>query len=143
VEKKLAHFTVCHFGAKKSDTIIKFKAVHNVKTKSSGIILTPWAMFAPISAFLPTLFSEVVCGEECAHFSTIFANFTIIIKLFSKTQSVRIILTLDTTSVPNLTILGLLSPEVSFGEKTVTHPDTQLILPPAITVYSQHSNRLS
>jgi len=33
-----------------------------------------------------------------------------------------IILVLDATFVPNLTFLGLLSPEILFGEKTVSHP---------------------
>jgi len=41
----------------------------------------------------------------------------------------RIILILDGTLVPNLMCLGLLSPEISFGENIVTHADTQLILP--------------
>jgi len=36
------------------------KAVHNLKTKSSCIILTPWATFMSISAFLLFLVSEVV-----------------------------------------------------------------------------------
>jgi len=35
----------------------------------------------------------------------------------------RIILILDATFVPNLMLSGLLSHEISFGEKTVTHPD--------------------
>jgi len=39
---------------------------------------------------------------------------------------VRIIPILYATFVLNLTILGgLLGPEISFGEKTVTHPDGQ------------------
>jgi len=42
---------------------------------------------------------------------------------------VRIIFILDATFVPNLTFLGLLNSEISFGEKTDTHPDTQLISP--------------
>jgi len=42
--------------------------VHNLKTKSSGIILTSWAMFTPTSAFLLFLVSEVACGEELARF---------------------------------------------------------------------------
>jgi len=42
--------------------------VHNLKTKSSGIILTLWAMFVPISAFLLFLISRVACVEEDAYF---------------------------------------------------------------------------
>jgi len=42
------------------------KALHNFKTKSLGIILTTWAIFVPISAFVLFLVSEVACGEECA-----------------------------------------------------------------------------
>jgi len=41
------------------------------------------------------------------------------LKTFSRI-SARIILVLDATFVPNLTFLGLLSPEILFGEKTVT-----------------------
>jgi len=37
---------------------------------------------------------------------------------------VHIICIIDATFVPNLAFLGLLSPDISFGEKTVTHPDT-------------------
>jgi len=51
---------------------------------------------------------------------------------FSKNLSVYIILVPDTTFVPNLTFLGILSPEISFGEKNshpLTQTDRQLILP--------------
>jgi len=34
--------------------------------------------------------------------------------------------------MPNLTFLGILSHEISFGEKTITHPDTQHISPSVI-----------
>jgi len=37
---------------------------------------------------------------------------------------VHIILILDATLGPNMTFLDLLSLEISFGEKTVTHADT-------------------
>jgi len=50
-------FIVCWILAENFETNIK--AVHNLKTKSLGIILTPWAMFALISAFLLFLVSEV------------------------------------------------------------------------------------
>jgi len=53
-------------------------------------------------------------------------NLATIKKLFQN-LNVCIILVLDATFVPNLTFLGLLSPDMSFGEKTVTHTDTQLI----------------
>jgi len=39
----------------------------------------------------------------------------------SKNLSAHIILVLNATFAPNLTFLGLLSPEISVGEKTVTH----------------------
>jgi len=38
---------------------LNIKAVHNLKIKSSGIILAPWAMFVPIFAYLLFLVSEV------------------------------------------------------------------------------------
>jgi len=63
-----------------------------------------------------------------------FANFAKL-KTFCKNLSASIILVLElnATFVPNLTFLGLLSSEISFGEKTATHPptltDTQLISP--------------
>jgi len=44
------------------------------------------------------------------------------LKTFPKNLSVRIILVLDATVVPNLTFLGLLSPEISFGENPPRHP---------------------
>jgi len=47
-------------------------------------------------------------------------NFATII--FSKNLSARIILVLNSTFAPHLTFLGLLSPEISFG-------DTQFISP--------------
>jgi len=53
------------------------------------------------------------------------------LKTFSKHLSAHIILILDATFVPTLTFLGLLGPEISFREKTVTYQhryeDTQLI----------------
>jgi len=51
------------------------------------------------------------------------------LKLYFKNVSVHVILVLNTTFVLNMTFLGLLSPEILFGEKTVTHTDTQLISP--------------
>jgi len=57
----------------------------------------------------------------------VFANFATIKKLLSKHLIARIILVLDVTFVPNLMFLGLLSAEISFGEKN--HPATQLISP--------------
>jgi len=45
------------------------------------------------------------------------ANFAAIKKLFSENLSTRFILVLDATFLPNLTFLGLLSPDISFGEK--------------------------
>jgi len=60
-------------------------------------------------------------GIFCQFFVVFFANFYIIEKkLFPKVA--LIVLVLDTTSMPHLTFLSLLSPEISFGEKTVTQP---------------------
>jgi len=42
------------------------------------------------------------------------------LKNFSRNLSVHIIYAIDTTFVPNLTFLGLLSPEILLGEKKVT-----------------------
>jgi len=51
------------------------------------------------------------------------------LKNVSRNLSVRIILILDATFVPNLTFLGLLNPEILFGEKKLPcHPDKQLHL---------------
>jgi len=61
-----------------------------------------------------------------------FANFATIKKTFSKNPRASIILVLDATFLTNLTFLGLLSPEISFGEKTThpnAHPDAQLRKP--------------
>jgi len=48
------------------------------------------------------------------------------LQTFSRNLSARIIFVLHTTFVPTLTLLGLLNPEISFGEKKTV---TQLILP--------------
>jgi len=58
-------------------------------------------------------------------FLRFFANFATVKKL-SRNLSARIILVLEAAFLLNLTFLGLLSPEISFGEKkTVTHnPDS-------------------
>jgi len=84
-------------------------------------------MLVPISAFLLCLVSDVARGEECAHFGIFEAVF---VANFAKNLSAHIILVLDATFVPNLTFFGLLSPEISFAEKSPdTHQDTQLVLP--------------
>jgi len=62
-----------------------------------------------------------------AIFAGYFANFATQLKNFFRKLSARIILVLDATFVPNLTFLGILRPEISFGEKmsptqTSTHP---------------------
>jgi len=102
------------------------KAVLNLKTKSLGIILTS-AMFVPISTFLLFLVSELVCGEEhvflafLAYFLRFFASFARIKFISPKLKCTHHPCT-NATFVPNLTFLGLLSHEMSFVEKTVTHP---------------------
>jgi len=60
--KKMAVFTVCRFKLEMLPQL-NIKAVHNLKAKSLGTILTLWAMFVPISAFLLFLVSDVVCEE--------------------------------------------------------------------------------
>jgi len=42
---------------------IFLRIMAKLKTKSSNIVLTPRAMFVPISALLLFLISEVACGE--------------------------------------------------------------------------------
>jgi len=56
-----------------------------------------------------------------AYFWQFFANFATIKKL-SKNISARIIFVVDAIFLPNVAFLGPFSPEISFGEKTVTHP---------------------
>jgi len=75
--------------------------VHNLKTKTSGIILTPWAMFVPNSAFVLFLVSDVPRREDVLIF-VIFRLFLPILtqlKTFSKNLSAPIILVLDSTFV--------------------------------------------
>jgi len=109
---------------------LNIKAAHNFK-QSLGIILTQWAESVPIFPFILFLVSEVVHGEQLAHFCWVFfcifwhflQNATIK-KLFfqkSKCAQLHIILVLDAIFVLNLTFLGLFIPDISFGEKTVTH----------------------
>jgi len=50
---------------------LNVKAANNFKPKSSGIILTRWAVFVPVFAFLLFLVSQVVCGEVCALFAVL------------------------------------------------------------------------
>jgi len=45
---------------------LNIKTVHNFKTKSSGIIFTPWDMFDINCAVYTILVSEVACAEQCA-----------------------------------------------------------------------------
>jgi len=52
-------------------------------------------------------------------FWAFFDKFATIKNFFQKSKSVHH----PHTFVPNLTLLGLLSSEILFGEKTVTHPD--------------------
>jgi len=55
-----------------------------------------------------------------AIFLVFFANFATV----KRTLSVRKVPILDAAFMPNLTFLGLLSREMSFGEKPVTHSDS-------------------
>jgi len=76
-----SHF---HFTSPDGSNFWRFlciKAVHNVKTKSSSIILTPRAMIVPISAFLLFLVSEIACGEELARFCNILAHFSVFLQI--------------------------------------------------------------
>jgi len=120
--EKIGIFTVCQFLAKNLPQL-NIKAAHNLKTKSLGIILTRWAMFVPSFTFLRFLIFEIMCGEECVHFwlswpiFAVFANFATI-NIFSRNLSTHIILVLDATFLLHLMFLSLLSPEISFAEKT-------------------------
>jgi len=68
-----------------------------LKTKSSGIVLTPWTMFVPISTFLLLLISQVVPRIMCSFlaffdlFWWFFTDIANIKKLFPKIYSVHII----------------------------------------------------
>jgi len=55
----------------------------------------------------------------------VFVNFAAIKKTFSENLRACIIFVQDATFVPNLTFLGVLSPEISFEEKTISHPPRQ------------------
>jgi len=83
-------------------------------------------MFVPTSEFLLFVYYAVAHGEECsflAFFGLLFALFLQILpELKNSGLGVHIIPVLDATFVPNLTFLGLLSPEISLAEKLVTHP---------------------
>jgi len=63
------------------------------------------------------------------YFGRFIVNFAKIKKTFSKNLSVYIILALNTTFVLNLMFLGLLSAEISLGEKNSHTLDTELISP--------------
>jgi len=95
---------------------LNIKAVHNLKTKSLGIILTPRAVFVPISHFYYFWFLRDKKIVLILAFLPILPQ----LKTFSKNLSVYIFPIPDATFVPNLTFLGLLSPEIKFKEKTVT-----------------------
>jgi len=86
-----------------------------------------WHHVYTISAYM---WRHCVSGfEKLALFDLLFLCFFLQIlpqqKTFSKILSMCIIRILDATFVPNLTFLGLLSPEILFGEKTVTQPPTE------------------
>jgi len=68
VEKKLAYFLLFAGFWLEILPQLNIKAVHNLKTKGLGIILSPWAIFEPISTSVLFLVSEVECRDQCAHF---------------------------------------------------------------------------
>jgi len=96
-----------------------FKAVHSLsENKKLCIILKPWATFIQVSAFLlvPFVVSAVARGKGLPQ-----------LKNFSRNLSVRTILVLQATFVPNLMFLGLFTPQISFREKNShlhTHPQS-------------------
>jgi len=74
------------------------------------------------------------CGSVwrlICYFLAFFCKFCQNYTTFPRNRSAHIILVLDATFLPNFTFLGLLSPEIPFGEKAVTHTDTQLTTPSA------------
>jgi len=95
------------------------KTVHSLsKTKSVGIILTPWAMF--VTNFRISIACGFCCSVEKKLFFGIFRPvFSILphLKCYSRNLNGCIMFPLYATFVPNLTSLGLLSPETSFAEK--------------------------
>jgi len=74
VEKKMAFLLFVSFWLKILQQL-NIKVVHNLITKSSGIILTPCDMFMPFYTFLLFLVSEVSQGEKFAHFWRFLAYF--------------------------------------------------------------------
>jgi len=82
---KLAFLLFAGFGLKVLPQL-NINAVHNSKTITSGIILTPNTMFMLISTFLLFLVSEVACREECAHFG-VFGLYLPILSQIKKTFS--------------------------------------------------------
>jgi len=101
------------------------------KTKSSGIILGPWATFVPCLHFYYLCCSA--WRQMCSfwRFWSVFLRFLLILpqlkSFYPKNLSACIILVLDATFVPNLTFLGLLSPGKNWSP---IHPPAQLISRP-------------
>jgi len=77
-----------------------------------------------------------------ACFGAFFANFATMKNRFSKNLSARLILPVDATFVSNLTFLGLLSPDISLGEKNnhhpCTHPDNTQLISPSVNLGDPH-----
>jgi len=66
---------------------LNIKALHSLKTKSFGIILTPWAMFEPVSAFVLLFgFYGDLWRRMCSFWASfgVFANFFHNQKLFAQ-----------------------------------------------------------
>jgi len=89
-----------------------------------------WALLQLCAADLWRVKWKQVMTSKNVLFLAFLANFDTI-KNISKNLHACIIIILDATFVPNLRFLGLLSPEISFGEKkqSPTQTPTQLISP--------------
>jgi len=98
---------------------LNIKAVQNLKTESLGIILTLWAMFVSISAILLFVVSEVAWRRMRSCLLQL-KNF------FQKSKCAHHPCTRHHLCA-KLTFLGLLSPEITSGEKQLIlfcHPCT-------------------
>jgi len=84
----------------------------------------------PFTAFRLFVASEVAREEECALFAIFLLNCVFLpilpqLKLLFKNLIALIMLVFDATFVLNLTFLGLLSREISFGKYTHSHTQTR------------------
>jgi len=91
--EKISVLTVCRFWGKNFAAITYYSSAY-IKTKCSGIILTPWLCLCQFPHFYYFRYLRS-CGEECAHFGVFgiflaFANSAAINKLFPIFQKIKV-----------------------------------------------------